>query len=144
MAKEQTLVFVKPDAVARGYTGRILARFEAEGLKIVALRMVRLTLAEAQRFYQVHAGRPFFDSLTRYVSSGPVVAVVLEGEAAVSKVRELMGATDPKEAAPGTIRAEFGQNKEQNAVHGSDSAESAAFEIPFFFSRLQLLEYERV
>ncbi|MFN3475992.1 MAG: nucleoside-diphosphate kinase [Candidatus Methylomirabilales bacterium] len=135
---ERTLVLVKPDAVAKGLIGEIIRRFEESGLGICGLKMVRLTKEEAEGFYQVHRGRPFFESLTTFMSSGPSVAMVLEGEGAIAKVRRIMGATDPRQAEEGTIRRDFATNIERNAVHGSDSAESAAFEIPYFFSVLEL------
>lgn len=138
MAVERTLAIIKPDAVARGLTGEILKRLEAAGLTIVALKRLRLTKEQAQAFYAVHRERPFFDSLTTYMSSGPIVACVAEGENAIQRWRDLMGATDPKEAAPGSIRKDLGLDKEKNAVHGSDSPETAATEIPFFFSALEL------
>jgi len=135
---ERTLVMVKPDAVARSQVGEVLRRFEAAGLTMRALKMVCLDRREAEGFYQVHRGRPFFESLTRFMSSGPIVAVVLEGEDAIARVRKLMGATDPAEAEVGTIRKDLATNIEQNAVHGSDSPGSAAYEIPYFFSALEL------
>ena len=135
---ERTLVIVKPDAVARNQVGEVLRRFEAAGLTMRALKMVCLDRREAEGFYQVHRGRPFFESLTRFMSSGPIVAVVLEGEDAIARVRKLMGATDPAEAEVGTIRKDLATNIEQNAVHGSDSPGSAAYEIPYFFSALEL------
>lgn len=138
MAVERTLAIIKPDAVARGLTGEILKRLEAAGLTIVALKRLRLTREQARAFYAVHRERPFFDSLTDYMSSGPIVALVAEGENAIQRWRELMGATDPHEAAPGTIRKDLGLDKEKNAVHGSDSPETAATEIPFFFSALEM------
>jgi len=136
---EQTLVIVKPDAVAEGLIGEVIRRFEAEGLAICGLKMVRLEQREAEGFYHVHRGRPFFDSLTRFMASGPCVVMVLEGEGAIQRVRQLMGATDPLNAAEGTLRRAFATSIEKNVIHGSDSPESAAFEIPFFFSRLELL-----
>jgi nucleoside-diphosphate kinase len=136
---EQTLVIVKPDAVARGLIGEVIGRFEAEGLHVRALKMVALGLREAEGFYQVHRQRPFFQSLTRFMTSGPCVAMVLEGEGAIRRVREIMGATDPTKAEPGTLRRTLATSIEQNVVHGSDSAESAALEIPFFFSRIELI-----
>jgi nucleoside-diphosphate kinase len=139
---EKTLVIIKPDAVCRGYSGRILSLLEENGLRLQALKMLQLSKQQAQGFYQVHRERYFFDSLTSYMSSGPIIAMVLEGEGAIDQVRQLMGATDPKEAAPDTIRARFGQNREQNAIHGSDSPESAAFEIPFIFNELELMAYK--
>lgn len=135
---ERTLVMVKPDAVTRNQVGEVLRRFEAAGLTIRALKMVRLDRREAEGFYQVHRGRPFFESLTRFMSSGPIVAMVLEGEDAIARVRKLMGATDPAKAEAGTMRKDLATNIEQNAVHGSDSPGSAAYEIPYFFSALEL------
>lgn len=136
---EQTLVIVKPDAVSRRLIGEVIRRFEAEGLVICGLKMVALEQREAEGFYQVHCHRPFFASLTRFMASGPCVAMVLEGKEAIQRVRGLMGATDPAKAAEGTLRRTFAASIEKNIVHGSDSAESAATEIPFFFSRLELL-----
>ena len=136
---EQTLVIVKPDAVARGLIGEVIQRCEAEGLVIRGLKMVLLEQREAEGFYQVHRQQPFFESLTRFMASGPCVAMVLEGEAAIQRVRQLMGTTDPRKAAEGTLRRTLATSIEQNVVHGSDSIASAAFEIPYFFSRLELL-----
>lgn len=133
MAIERTLSIVKPDAVAKNVIGKIYSRFETNGLKIIAARMVHLSRAEAEGFYAVHRERPFFKDLVGYMMSGPVVIQVLEGESAIAKNRELMGATDPKKAAPGTIRADFAESIEANAVHGSDGPETAAFEIGYFF-----------
>jgi nucleoside-diphosphate kinase len=133
MAIERTLIIVKPDAVRKRVTGQIIARLEAAGLRILGLRMVHLTVAQAEGFYAVHRERPFFQSLTRFMSAGPCVPMVLEGEGAIARVRELMGATNPAQAAAGTIRKDFAESIEANAVHGSDSSESAAFEIPYFF-----------
>src|SRR5574337_1762550 len=124
---EQTLVIVKPDAVTRGLIGEVIRRFEAEGLVVCGLKMVRLTQKEAEGFYQVHRARPFFTSLTRFMASGPCVAMSLEGEGAIGRVRTLMGATDPLQSAEGTLRRNFATSIEQNVVHGSDSAASAAF-----------------
>ena len=135
---EQTLVMVKPDAVRRNQVGEVVRRFEATGLRIRALKMVRLQRGQAEGFYQVHRGRSFFTSLTQFMSSGPTVAMVLEGPDAIARVRKLMGATDPAKAEPGTIRKDLATSIEQNAVHGSDSPESAAYEIPFFFSAMEL------
>ena len=140
---ERTLVMVKPDAVRRGLVGEMIRRFEAAGLTIRALKMVSMDRQEAEGFYGIHRHRPFFTSLTRFMSSGPTVAMVLEGPGAIAAVRRLMGATDPAQAAPGTIRKELATSIEQNVVHGSDSPESAATEIPFFFGALELYEYER-
>jgi nucleoside-diphosphate kinase len=133
MAIERTLVIVKPDAVKKGVAGRIIARFEAAGFQILGLRMVHLTVAQAEGFYAVHRARPFFQSLTRFMSGGPSILMALEGEGAIARVRALMGATNPAQAAPGTIRKDFAESIEANAVHGSDSPESAAFEVPYFF-----------
>ena len=132
---EHTLAIIKPDAVGRGLIGKILARVEEQGFRVRALRMVQLSKQTAQAFYQVHAGRPFYESLTTYMSSGPIVPVLLERENAVQSLRDLMGATDPQQAAPGTIRRDYGENIERNAIHGSDAAATAAVEIAFFFSQ---------
>jgi nucleoside-diphosphate kinase len=133
MSVERTLSIIKPDAVGRSLIGEILKRFEAAGLKIVAGKLIRLTPEQARAFYAVHKERPFFQSLCAYMSSGPIFVSVLEGEDAVAKNREIMGATDPAKAAPGTIRKDCGKDVEQNAVHGSDGPETAAVEIAFFF-----------
>lgn len=133
MAVERTLSIVKPDAVTRNLIGEIYSRFEKNGLAIVAAKMLRLSEAQAQGFYAEHKERPFFGDLVSYMTSGPVVVQVLEGKGAIAKNRELMGATNPKNAAPGTIRADFAESVEANAVHGSDSPESAAREIAYFF-----------
>lgn len=136
---ERTLSIVKPDAVRKNAVGAILARFEAAGLKIVATRMVALSKTQAQGFYAVHKERPFFDSLTTFMSSGPILVSVLEGEDAIRAHRDLMGATNPDEAAAGTIRKDFATNIEQNAVHGSDGSETAAWEIGYFFGGIDLV-----
>jgi nucleoside-diphosphate kinase len=133
MSIERTLSIIKPDAVAKNVIGQIYARFEAAGLKIVAARMAQLSHAEAEAFYAVHKGRPFFNDLVTFMVSGPVMIQALEGEDAVLKNRDLMGATDPKKAAPGSIRADFADSIDANAVHGSDAPETAAAEIAFFF-----------
>jgi nucleoside-diphosphate kinase len=133
MSIERTLSIVKPDAVRRNLIGEILRRFESAGLRIAAGKMVRLTPERAQAFYAVHKERPFYHSLCAYMSSGPIFVSVLEGESAIQKNRDIMGATDPAKAAPGTIRKDWGKDVEQNAVHGSDGAETAAAEIAFFF-----------
>ncbi|MBV5291227.1 MAG: nucleoside-diphosphate kinase [Curvibacter lanceolatus] len=138
MAIERTLSIIKPDAVAKNVIGQILARFEAAGLKIAASRLVQLSRAEAEQFYAVHAARPFFKDLVEFMISGPVHVQVLEGENAILKNRELMGATDPKKADAGTIRADFADSIDANAVHGSDAAETAAVEIAFFFPSLNI------
>ena len=133
MAIERTLSIIKPDAVAKNVIGQIYARFETAGLKVVAARMAHLSRREAEAFYGVHKERPFFKDLVDFMVSGPVMIQVLEGEGAIAKNRELMGATDPKKADPGTIRADFAESIDANAVHGSDAPETAAVEIAFFF-----------
>lgn len=133
MAIERTLSILKPDAVAKNVIGEILSRFEQAGLAIAGMKMLKLTQEQAEGFYSVHKDKPFFAELVKYMVSGPIVVQVLEGENAVAKNRELMGATDPKQAAPGTIRADFGTSIEANAVHGSDSLETAVWEIAYFF-----------
>ncbi|HEY1891530.1 MAG TPA: nucleoside-diphosphate kinase [Steroidobacteraceae bacterium] len=138
MALERTLSIVKPDGVSRNLIGEIYRRFEKADLTIVAARMLRLSEREAEGFYAVHRERPFFKDLVRYMSSGPVVVQVLEGENAIARNREIMGATDPKKAAQGTIRADLALSIEQNAVHGSDAADTAAKEIAYFFSGTEL------
>jgi nucleoside-diphosphate kinase len=138
MAIERTLSIIKPDAVAKNVIGKIYARFEAAGLKVVAARMAHLSTAEAEAFYAVHKERPFFGDLVRFMVSGPVMIQALEGEDAIIKNRDLMGATDPKKAAPGTIRADFADSIDANAVHGSDAAETAAQEIAFFFAGMNV------
>jgi nucleoside-diphosphate kinase len=138
MAVERTLVIVKPDAVRKRVTGQIVGRFEAAGFRILAMRMVHLTVPEAEGFYAVHRERPFFASLTQFMSRGPCIPLVLEGDGAIARVRELMGATNPAQAAAGTIRKDFAESIEANAVHGSDSAASAAVEIPYFFPGIEL------
>lgn len=134
MSRERTLSIIKPDAVAKNNIGEIYARMEKAGLKIIAAKMMYLTKSEAESFYEIHQSRPFFKSLVSFMSSGPVMIQVLEGEDAIRNYRELMGATNPKEAAPGTIRADFADSIDENAVHGSDSAETAKHEIAFFFT----------
>jgi nucleoside-diphosphate kinase len=133
MPVERTLSIIKPDAVAKNVIGQIYSRFEGAGLRIVAARMTHLSRAEAEGFYAVHKGRPFFNDLVSFMTQGPVMIQVLEGDGAILKNRELMGATDPKKAAPGTIRADFAQSIDANAVHGSDAPETAKFEIGYFF-----------
>ena len=139
MTIERTLSIIKPDAVAKNVIGQIYARFEAAGLKIVAARMAHLSRGEAEAFYAVHKARPFFDSLCTFMSSGPCVVLVLQGDNAIKKNRELMGATDPAKAEQGTIRAAHGANIEFNAVHGSDAPETAKFEIGYFFAEMELV-----
>ena len=136
---ESTLSIIKPDAVAKNVIGKIVDRFESNGLKIAAMKKVQLSKADAEAFYAVHASRPFFGDLVKFMISGPVVVMVLEGENAVLKNRDLMGATNPKEAAKGTIRADFADSIDANAVHGSDSLENAKIEIDFFFARREIL-----
>ncbi|MFP5344158.1 MAG: nucleoside-diphosphate kinase [Gammaproteobacteria bacterium] len=133
MAVERTLSIIKPDAVGKNLIGAIYQRFESNGLKIIAARMLHLTRAQAEGFYAVHKERPFFKDLVNFMTTGPVMVQVLEGDNAVARHRDLMGATDPKKAAPGTIRADFASTVDENAVHGSDSAENAKSEIEFFF-----------
>ncbi len=138
MSFERTLSIIKPDAVAKNVIGQIFSRFEIRGLKIVAARMLHLSRAEAEGFYAVHRQRPFFNDLVNFMISGPVMVQVLEGEGAIQKNRDLMGATDPKKAAKGTIRADFADSIDANAVHGSDAAETAAVEIAYFFPTLNI------
>jgi len=138
MAVERTLSIIKPDAVAKNAIGQIYARFEAAGLKIIAARMMWLSQHDAEGFYAVHRERPFFRDLVKFMTSGPVIVQVLEGENAIAKNRELMGATDPKKAAKGTIRADFAESIDANAVHGSDAPETAAVEIAYFFPASQV------
>ena len=138
MAVERTLAIIKPDAVSRGLAEEILARIRQAGFQIVAIRSLRLTRADAEGFYAVHRGKPFFADLVEFMSSGQVVVMVLEGEQAIARWREVMGATDPTKAAPGTIRREFGTSIQNNCTHGSDSPETACFEIGFFFPKLEL------
>jgi nucleoside-diphosphate kinase len=138
MAVERTLSIIKPDAVAKNVIGQIYSRFEQAGLKIIAARMALLSRADAEGFYAVHKARPFFKDLVDFMTSGPVIIQVLEGDNAIQKNRDLMGATDPKKAAKGTIRADFADSIDANAVHGSDSAENAAVEIAYFFSMLDV------
>lgn len=139
MAKEQTLSIIKPDAVRKNYIGQIIARFEQSGLKVVAAKMVHLSKAQGEEFYAVHKARPFYGDLVNFISSGPVLVMVLEGEGAIAKNRQVMGATNPKDAAPGTIRADFAESIDQNAVHGSDAPETAKVEISFFFKPQEIL-----
>ena len=138
MALERTFSIIKPDGVARNLIGEVVGRFEKAGLTVIAQRMTHLSQREAEAFYAVHKARPFFNDLVKYMTSGPVVVQVLEGEGAIAKNREIMGATDPKKAAPGTIRADLAQSIEANTVHGSDAPETAAIEIAFFFAGTEL------
>jgi nucleoside-diphosphate kinase len=135
---ERTLSIVKPDGVKKNVIGEVIKRFEQKGMRIAALRMLKMSENDAKGFYIVHKERPFYGSLTAFMSEGPIVVMVVEGENAISTVREAMGATNPKDAAPGTIRADFASDIEHNIVHGSDSKESAAYEIPYFFSSLEI------
>jgi nucleoside-diphosphate kinase len=135
---ESTLSIVKPDGVKKNLIGEVIRRFEQKNLRVAALKMLRLSKEEAMNFYIVHKDRPFYNSLTEFMSEGPIVAMVVEGDNAISMVREIMGATNPKDAAPGTIRADFASDIEHNIVHGSDSKESASYEILFFFSFLDI------
>ncbi|OZI23518.1 nucleoside-diphosphate kinase [Bordetella genomosp. 9] len=137
-ATQRTLSIIKPDAVAKNVIGQIVARFEQAGLKVIAARLQQLSRADAERFYAVHKERPFFKDLVDFMVSGPVFVQVLEGEGAIAKNRDLMGATDPKKAAPGTIRADFADSIDANAVHGSDAPETAAVEIAFFFPEINI------
>jgi nucleoside-diphosphate kinase len=138
---ERTLSIVKPDGVQKNLIGEVIKRFEAKGLKVMGLKMIFMDKKEAEGFYDVHRGKPFFESLTTFMSSGPCVVMVLEGEGAIAKARELMGATDPKQAKEGTLRRQFATNIERNIVHGSDAPETAAFEIKYFFNALEIFQY---
>jgi len=140
MAVERTLMLVKPDAVKKGVEGKIIAHVQDKGFKLVALKKLKLTKEQAQQFYIVHKDRPFYDELCEFMSSGPIVAMVWEGENAIAEIRKIMGATNPEEAEEGTLRKLYGSNVGENAVHGSDSPQSAEVEIPFFFSRLEIVE----
>ncbi|MEI6225567.1 MAG: nucleoside-diphosphate kinase [Deltaproteobacteria bacterium] len=144
MAIERTFSIIKPDGVEKGVIGRVIARFESVGLKPVAIKLKRLSQAEAEGFYAVHKARPFFADLVKFMTSGPVVLMVLEGEGAIAKNREVMGATDPKKAAPGTLRADFATDIEKNTVHGSDAPETAKVEISYFFPEIDVHAYEWV
>ncbi len=136
---ERTLSIIKPDGVARGLIGAVVKRFEENSIRIIAIKMLKMTKQQAEGFYAVHRERPFYDSLTDFMSSGPIVAMVLEGENVIEKNRDLMGATDYRKAAGGTIRREFATDIEKNVVHGSDAPETAAFEIGFFFNRFEMI-----
>ncbi len=135
---ERTLSIVKPDGVKKNLVGEVIKRFERKGLRIAGIKMLKMSGDDAKGFYAVHKERPFYESLTNFMSEGPIVVMAIEGENAILKVREIMGATNPKDAAPGTIRADFASDIEHNIVHGSDSKESAAYEIPYFFSLLEI------
>ncbi|OGP65279.1 MAG: nucleoside-diphosphate kinase [Deltaproteobacteria bacterium RBG_13_47_9] len=138
---ERTLSIVKPDGVQKHLIGEVIKRFEDHGLRIIGLKMISMSKKEAEGFYAVHRGKPFFESLTTFMSSGPSVVMVLEGEGAISKTRELMGATNPQQAKEGTLRRQFASDIEKNVVHGSDAPETAAFEIKYFFNSLEIFEY---
>ena len=144
MALERTFSLVKPDGVQRGLVGEVLRRFEARGLKLVAVKMLTVPRALAETYYGEHKGKGFYESLIAYITSGPAVAMVLEGDDAVAVARQMMGATDPKKAGPGTIRGDFGQQIGRNVIHGSDSAESAKREITLFFTATELQDYRRI
>ncbi|WP_242395771.1 nucleoside-diphosphate kinase [Anaeromyxobacter oryzisoli] len=142
MAIERTLSIIKPDGVEKGVIGKVIARFEEQGLKPIAIRLTQLSKADAEGFYAVHKARSFFADLVKFMTSGPVVLMVLEGEGAVAKNREIMGATDPAKAAPGTLRKDFATNIEKNTVHGSDSLENAKVEVSYFFPEVQIHSYQ--
>ena len=139
---ERTLAIIKPDAVGRNLAGNVIARLQSEGFVVLGLKMIRLSQDDAKRFYAVHRERPFFDSLTSYMASGPIMPLLLLRDEAITTLRDVMGATDPSQAAPGTLRQEFGVDVEKNSIHGSDSPASAAQEIPFFFSQMECHEVE--
>jgi nucleoside-diphosphate kinase len=141
MNMERTLSIVKPDGVQKHLIGEVIKRFEERGLKVIGLKMISMDKKEAEGFYAVHREKPFFESLTAFMSSGPSVVMVLEGEGAILKTRELMGATDPKQAKEGTLRRQFATNVEKNVAHGSDAPETAAFEIKYFFNSLEMFQY---
>jgi len=136
---QRTLALIKPDAFAAGHAGAITAKIQGSGLRVLALKTLHLTKGQAEGFYDVHKARPFFADLVAFMCQGPIIALALEGDDAIRRWRELMGATDPKKAAPGTVRAEYGASIESNATHGSDAAETAAFEVAYFFSGLELV-----
>ena len=142
MAIERTFSIIKPDGVEKGVIGKVISRFEAAGLKPIAIKLKQLSQAEAEGFYGVHRARPFFADLVKFMTSGPVVLMVLEGEGAIARNREVMGATDPKKAAPGTLRADFATDIEKNTVHGSDAPETAKVEISYFFPEIDVCAYE--
>ncbi|HEX9307371.1 MAG TPA: nucleoside-diphosphate kinase [Anaeromyxobacter sp.] len=142
MAIERTLSIIKPDGVEKGFIGRVISRFESQGLKPIAIKMKLLSRTEAEGFYAVHKARPFFGDLVKFMTGGPVILMVLEGEAAVAKNREIMGATDPKKAAEGTIRKDLATDIEKNTVHGSDSVENAKVEVSYFFPDIEIHPYE--
>ncbi|MEM1537503.1 MAG: nucleoside-diphosphate kinase [Candidatus Nezhaarchaeales archaeon] len=143
MVLERTLIIVKPDGVVRGYVGEVLRRFEMKGLKIVALKMLKLERSEAERLYAVHKGKPFYEELIGYITSAPIVVAALEGNEAISVVRKIIGPTNPKEAEPGTIRGDLGLTVTKNVIHASDSKENAAYELSIFFGEKDYVKYER-
>lgn len=138
---ERTFTMVKPDGVRKGLIGEVIKRYQDAGLKPIGLKLIRLSKEKAEELYSIHKGKPFYDELVDFILSGPVVPMVIEGDDAVRRVRDIMGATNPKEAAPGTIRGDFAEDISENIVHGADSVESAAREIPIFFSEVELVEY---
>lgn len=142
MAVEKTLAIIKPDALEKGVLGEIIQRTEESNLKVVAMKMIHMDKQRAEGFYAVHRGKPFFDSVTSFMSSGPSVVMVLEGENAIKKWRETMGATDPEQAADGTIRKDFGSDIQSNAVHGSDASDTARFEMGYFFEQHEIVQYD--
>lgn len=142
MSKQRTLILVKPDTVQRGLAGQLISRLEAKGMQLVGVKLFKMDAARAGRLYEPHVGKPFYDGLVKYMTSGPIVALCVEGHNAIDQVRTLMGATDPSKAAPGTIRGDWGQRVDNNCVHGSDSPESAARELPIFFDDHELVTYE--
>lgn len=143
MAKQKTLVLIKPDVIQRGLAGQLIARLEAKGLQLLGARLLRMQPEQAGRLYEPHFGKPFYEPLVKYMTSGPILALCVSGHGAIDQVRTLMGATDPANAAPGTIRGDWGQRLDYNCVHGSDSPESAAREIPIFFAEGDLAHYDR-
>lgn len=142
MAKQRTLILIKPDTVQRGLAGQLISRLEAKGMALIGARLLKMDAARAGRLYEPHLGKPFYDGLVKYMTSGPIIALCVEGHNAIEQVRTLMGATDPSKAAPGTIRGDWGQRVDNNCVHGSDSPESAARELPIFFEAHEMVEYE--
>jgi nucleoside-diphosphate kinase len=142
MSRQKTLVLIKPDSVQRGLAGQIIGRFEAKGMQLAGLKLLHMDASRAARLYEPHVGKPFYEGLVKYMTSGPIVALCIEGHNAIEQVRTLMGATNPSQAAPGTIRGDFAQRVDNNCVHGSDSAESAARELPIFFDEGEIASYE--
>lgn len=142
MSKQRTLILIKPDSVQRGLAGQIIGRLEAKGLQLAGLKLLHMDATRAAKLYEPHVGKPFYDGLVKYMTSGPIIALCVEGYNAIDQVRTLMGATNPSAAAPGTIRGDFGQRVDNNCVHGSDSPESAARELPIFFEEGEIVTYE--